>query len=186
MSGSPKSCALNSEEASIEPEDHTAPQQPFTVRRATAEDSAQILHCLREAFEPYRQAYTLEAFGNTVPTPVGFEKRLTTMSIFAATSADGAIIGTIGSHQVNKIEGHIRGMAVRAAWHGSGAAQQLLETAEIELRATGCRRITLDTTEPLRRAVSFYLRNGFHPTGLVRDFFGMPLYEYAKELTTSS
>ena len=29
-------------------------------------------------------------------------------------------------------------------------------------------------------AIRFYERNGFHPSGKVTGFFGMPLYEYVK------
>ena len=150
----------------------------FAVRKATVADSAEILECLHEAFEPYREAYTPEAFADTVLTPESVGQRLSTMSIFVATSMDGQIIGTIGCSQVDQRQGHIRGMAVRTAWHGSGAAQRLLETAELELRARDCQRITLDTSEPLQRAISFYLKNGFKPTGMVSSFFGMPLYDY--------
>ena len=158
--------------------------QGFAVRKATIEDSAGILECLHEAFEPYREAYTPGAFADTVLTPESLEQRLSTMSIFVATSMNGQIIGTIGCKQADTREGHIRGMAVRIAWHGSEAAQRLLETAEVELRTRGCQRITLDTSEPLQRAISFYLKNGFKCTGAVSSFFGMPLYEYAKDLTT--
>lgn len=109
-------------------------------------DSAGILECLHEAFEPYREAYTPRAFADTVLSPESLAQRLSTMSIFVATSGNVQIMGTIGCNQVDECEGHIRGMTVRTAWHGSGAAQRLLETAEAELRARHCRRITLDTT----------------------------------------
>jgi hypothetical protein len=46
----------------------------------------------------------------------------------------------------------------------------------------GCARLTLDTTEPLKRATRFYERNDFRPSGVVSDFFGMPLFEYIKDL----
>lgn len=166
--------------------DDNMAHQAFSVRKATIGDSAGILDCLHEAFEPYREAYTPQAFADTVLTPASLQQRFSTMSIYVATSTDGLIIGTIGCHQVNDREGHVRGMAVCTASHGSGAAQILLETAEVELRARGCQRITLDTTKPLQRAISFYVRNGFRPTGTVTAFFGMPLYEYAKELDARS
>jgi len=73
-------------------------------------------------------------------------------------------------------------MAVSTPWQGSGIAEQL-RTAENDLLANGCKRVTLDTTVPLQRAIRFYRKNGFVPTGAVFDFFGMPLYEYAKPLT---
>ena len=62
-----------------------------------------------------------------------------------------------------------------AAWH--------LGQAEARLRALGCVRVTLDTTEePLTRAIAFYRRHGYAPTGCVQDFFGMPLHEFARDL----
>jgi hypothetical protein len=42
--------------------------------------------------------------------------------------------------------------------------------------------VSLDTTEPLRRAMRFYERNGYQRSGKVTDFFGMTLIEYIKEL----
>jgi GNAT superfamily N-acetyltransferase len=162
-----------------------APDQTFKVRRATLADAAGILKCLSEAFEPYREAYTADAFADTVLTPATLNQRLSRMSIFAAISTNEEIIGTIACSRVNESEGHIRGMAVRSAWQGSGIAQRLLEAAEAELRALGCRRITLDTTQPLQRAISFYRKNGFVPSGRVSEFFGMPLYEYVKEPSAS-
>ena len=81
------------------------------------------------------------------------------------------------------MEGHLRGMAVLPSHLGAGVAGQLLTTAERELRDQQCVRITLDTTEPLRRAVRFYEKHGYRPSGRVTDFFGTQLVEYEKTLT---
>lgn len=156
--------------------------QDYLLSKANINDSAGILDCLREAFEPYRDRYTPEGFLDTVLTPETLKDRLRTMSIFVAKDKSNAIVGTIGCNRVDAYEGHIRGMAVRSLWQGRSLAQQLLEAAESELRSQGCRRVTLDTTEPLQRAISFYKKNGYSHTGKVSDFFGMPLYEYAKAL----
>jgi hypothetical protein len=43
----------------------------------------------------------------------------------------------------------------------------------------GCHVVT---TEPLRKAIRFYEKNGYRATGQIRDFFGMPLFEYIKNL----
>ena len=43
-------------------------------------------------------------------------------------------------------------------------------------------RITLDTTEPLQRAVRFYEKHGYVASRRTTDFFGMALHEYVKEL----
>jgi GNAT superfamily N-acetyltransferase len=73
-------------------------------------------------------------------------------------------------------------MAVLPALQGGGVARRLLERAEAERRRGGCSRISLDTTLPLKRAVSFYVKNGIRPSGRENDFFGMRLYEYVKTL----
>jgi len=73
-------------------------------------------------------------------------------------------------------------MAVLPSWHGRGVGEQLLTAAEAELRGLGCVRVTLDTTEPLERAMRFYEKHGFARSGRVADFYGMRLIEYVKEL----
>jgi ribosomal protein S18 acetylase RimI-like enzyme len=155
----------------------------FSLRRATPGDARGILDCLRSAFEPYRDAYTPEAFRDTVMTAETLQQRFADMSLFVAVSATGEIVGSLGYKAVGDNEGHIRGMAVRPDYMGWGVGQALLETVEAELRQRGCARISLDTTAPLRRAIRFYERNGFQFSGKVRDFFGMPLFEYIKTLT---
>jgi N-acetylglutamate synthase-like GNAT family acetyltransferase len=155
--------------------------QEFVVRRATRQDLPGILDCLREAFEPYRNLYTPAAFSDTVPSPEGLEERFRRMRIFVAVRPPREIIGTVACSEANTV-GHIRGMAVLTGLHGGGVSHKLLEVIQEELYRWGCRRVTLDTTEPLQRAISFYIKNGFSATGTVHDFFGMPLYEYEKKL----
>jgi ribosomal protein S18 acetylase RimI-like enzyme len=156
---------------------------PCTIRPATLRDSAAILACLREAFERYRDAYTSAAFADTVLTPESLATRFTTMKILVAVAPDGSILGTIATGSDGD-EGHLRGMAVRPAAQGQGVAQQLLESAESLLRSFSCRHVTLDTTAPLARAIAFYRSHGYESTGRVRDFYGMPLYEFARNLIT--
>lgn len=155
---------------------------PFTIRRATPFDSTGILACLRAAFEPYQTSYTPAGYEDTILTAETLSRRFQFMSIFVAVDEAGAIIGTIGCNAVGHGDGHLRGMAVLAAWQGAGVADSLLEAAENELRTLGCQRVTLDTTAPLRRAIRFYEKHGYRATGTVAGFFGMPLYEYAKSL----
>lgn len=160
------------------------PVTPFTIREATPDDAPAILACLREAFEPFRIDYTPEAFLDTVLSPETLKHRLGAMTVLVAVAED-TLIGTIGAAAEKNREGHLRGMAVRVAWQGSGVASRLLAAAEAQLLARDCHRITLDTTEPLTRAIAFYRRHGYTPTGRVQDFYGMPLYEYAKALAVS-
>jgi GNAT superfamily N-acetyltransferase len=159
---------------------------PITIRKALLSDAEGILACLREAFEPYRELYTREGFLDTVLTTETILTRISMMTIFVAINGVSEIIGTVACSVVTPEEGHLRGMAVRPAWQGHGISQQLLDAAEAELRGYNCLRITLDTTEPLKRAIGFYEKNGFRPTGKIADFFEMPLFEYEKVLRRDS
>jgi ribosomal protein S18 acetylase RimI-like enzyme len=160
--------------------------EQVSIRTATDSDCAGILECLALAFAPYQQSYTPGGFLDTVLTPETIHKRLADMSVFVATDTSTRVIGTISCKIVGQGEGHLRGMAVLPEWQGSGISTRLLVRAETELREAGCRIITLDTTEPLKRAVRFYTKNGFRPTGQIGSFFGMPLFEYSKLLDGNS
>lgn len=154
-----------------------------TIRSAGLADASGILGCLRSAFAPYEQQYTTVAFEDTVLTRESLPRRLEEMTVFVAVDDSGRVVGTIACSLVSHVEGHLRGMAVRPEWQASGLADQLLERAEAELANRNCLLITLDTTEPLQRAIRFYERRGYRRSGKIGDFFGMPLIEYVKELT---
>ena len=139
-----------------------------------------ILACLAAAFAPYRERYTAEAYRDTVLTADTVAERLREMCVWVAV-VEETIAGTIGC-RANGAEGHLRGMAVLPEWQGRGLAVALLQMAEGELRRSGCRRVTLDTTEPLERAARFYERHGYAASVRVADFFGMRLVEYGKGL----
>ncbi len=155
----------------------------FLIRPATDLDDEAILHCLAAAFAEARDRYTAEAYADTVLTPEALAARRRHMTVLAAVNPEGHVIGTVAYEAVSAEEGHIRGMAILPAHRGHGVAQTLLDHAEQGIRAAGCRRVSLDTTSPLQRAIALYERNGYRPTGKVTDFFGMDLFEYAKDLT---
>ncbi len=154
----------------------------ISIRKATSEDAPGILACLREAFEEFRERYSPDAFLDTVLTPETLPERLEKMSVFVAVNSANQIVGTIACNVVSSEEGHLRGMAVLPSARGAGIAAELLRRAEAELRSGKCTRVTLDTTEPLQRAMHFYEKHGYRRSGKVSDFFGMRLTEYQKEL----
>ena len=159
---------------------HNGTKNSITIRGATTADCGGILECLALAFAPYRDAYTPEAFLDTVLTAETILERMAQMSIYVAMAGSGAVLGTIACKVMDGGRGHLRGMAVRPQWHGSGLSASLLKRVEEELRNAGCTRITLNTTEPLKRASHFYEKHGFRPTGKVGPFFGMSLFEHSK------
>src|SRR5215475_13661682 len=151
----------------------TPSHRSFTVRRAAFNDGEAILACLAAAFTPYRNSYTPAAFTDTVLDPRSVQERLREMCVFVAVS-EGKVVGTVACAASGE-QGHLRGMAVLPDWQGSGVASALLQAAEAEMRNQRCKRIPLDTTEPLERAMRFYARHGFRLSGRVSDFFGMQL-----------
>lgn len=151
-----------------------------TIRQAGPADIPAIMACLTAAFEWYRESYTPGGFRDTVLTVQEAERRLRRMTILVAEEHAAGIIGTIAYQALGPDEGHLRGMAVVPAFQGRGIAERLLSAAETALRESGCARVTLDTTQPLKRAARFYVRQGYRPTGTVGDFFGMPLIAYQK------
>jgi len=154
----------------------------YLIRRATTSDAEALAGCLDAAFKPFRGEYTFAAFRDTVPTASEMARRLAEMCLFVAVIESGEIVGTLGYRRVDAEESHLRGMAVPPKYQGSGIAKQLLEAVESDLRLKHCLRISLGTTLPLKRATSFYEKNGYRLSGKVSDFFGMPLYEYTKTL----
>lgn len=153
----------------------------FRVRRAARRDTPGILRCLHAAFEKYRERYTPEAFADTVLTGGALHERFRKMFVYVAVTRKGKVIGTVAAALADR-EGHLRGMAVHPDFQKRGVAAKLLERALRDLDTRHCRRVTLDTTRPLRTAARFYEAKGFRRTSRVSDFFGMPLYEYAKVL----
>ena len=159
-------------------------KENVSIGCATENDCTGILECLAAAFEPYRGEYTPGGYLDTVLAADTVRTRMEQMMVLVAKDAGGRVVGTIACQAVGEGEGHLRGMAVLPDWSGSGIAQRLLVAAEDELQKAGCQRVTLDTTEPLKRAIRFYEKNGYRATGRVQDFFGMPLYEYSKTFSS--
>ena len=158
----------------------TQSQRSFTIRRADSNDGEAIVACLAAAFAPYHNSYTAAGLADTVLDSESVQRRLREMYVFVAVS-QGNVVGTVACAASGE-EGHLRGMAVLPDWQGSGVASALLQAAEAEIRNQRCKRITLDTTKPLARAIRFYARHGFTRSGRVSDFFGMPLHEWVKFL----
>lgn len=154
----------------------------FRIRKARLEDAGEILECLAQAFARYRGSYTPAAFADTVLAQGTLRQRFQEMTVLVAVDRSGAVLGTIAYKVAESGHGHVRGMAVRPAWQGSGVAKSLLDRAESDLRKLRCHIMTLSTTKPLQRAIRFYESNGFRATGEVSLFFGMDLLSYRKDI----
>ena len=97
----------------------------LSIRRATPDLAQGILDCLRRAFEPYRDGYTIPALAKTVLTHETLQRRLYEMQNRVAADATNRIIGTIAD-EASHGEGRIRRMAVLPENQGRGVAAVLL------------------------------------------------------------
>jgi len=66
--------------------------------------------------------------------------------------------------------------------NGAATPLPVKDASPAPLRRRGCSRVTLDTTAPLTRAIRLYERQGYRSSGRVGTYFGMELFEYAKQL----
>ncbi|HEU5180527.1 MAG TPA: GNAT family N-acetyltransferase [Candidatus Polarisedimenticolia bacterium] len=165
-----------------DPERTRGGAEAMNIRRASEADLPGVTECLAAAFEDYRGAYTEEAYRDTVLSGTDPQRRFREMTVLVAEDAAGRIVGTVAYRLIYSGEGHVRGMGVRPDQQGSGLAGRLLAAAEQGLREQGCLRVTLNTTEVLERARKFYRQQGYGTTGIVHDFYGMPLIEHDKTL----
>jgi GNAT superfamily N-acetyltransferase len=83
-------------------------------------------------------------------------------AFWVAVDANAHILGTCGVFPVG-LPGdfELRKMYVRKGARGTGAGRQLLDESVTWARAHGGKRLVLDTTEKMERAIAFYERHGF-------------------------
>ncbi|GAB3249670.1 GNAT family N-acetyltransferase [Chitinimonas naiadis] len=85
--------------------------------------------------------------------------------------ADRQLVGTLTIYQPQEDSeafhyrqpgvASIHQFAVEPAWQGKGVGDALLKLAERWARSHDCHRLALDTPQPARHLLAFYLRKGF-------------------------
>lgn len=82
-------------------------------------------------------------------------------AFWVAVDGAGGLLGTCGVFPVAERTFELRKMYLRPAARGRRVGKRLLEEAVAWARAHGGRRLVLDTTEQMKRAIAFYEQNGF-------------------------
>lgn len=139
----------------------------FDVRLATADDVAAYRSIRLESLE-----LAPEAFGSTwrevSQRPlVHFEEQVARGSVFLAF-VNGEVVGTssyAGYTFERRRSAGLFGMYVTASHQGSGVADQLVDKVKRAARDDGHHELYLSVNQRIRRAVRFYLRQGFIDTG---------------------
>lgn|GEM_PF-198761 len=132
-----------------------------TVRPATSGDVADVVALVKQTLAEFGLA-----FGQGSATddelarlPASYEQ--SGGAFWVAVDPGGKLLGTCGVQPVGAGTFELRKMYLRPGARGLGLGQRLLDEALSWTRARGARRMVLDTTEQMTRAIRFYEANGF-------------------------
>ena len=157
-------------------------KQP-TLRIAAPEDSGAIAAVLAESFAEYESSYTARAYAATVPTVDEIKRRFSEGEVWVALSGD-EFVGTVSIVDKNKAL-YIRSMAILPEARGNRIGERLLKEIEDYAVARNYRKLFLNTTPFLKRAIRLYEKFGFVLCG-ADDLFGTPLLTMEKSLESAA
>ena len=152
------------------------------LRIAEPDDAEAIAAVLRESFAEYESSYTPQAFAATVSGVEEIKRRFGKETIWVALIGD-KIIGTVGV--VPRQDSlYARSMAILPEARGKQIGERLLKEIENYAVARNYRRLFLNTTPFLHRAIRLYEKFGFLICG-ADDLFGTPLVTMEKSLAAA-
>ncbi len=131
------------------------------VRAVTAADVPRVAALVRGVLAEFGIAFGVgsETDAQVLALPASYEAA--GGRFWIATDADGALLGTCGVFPLGGGDWELRKMYLDGAARGRGVGRRLLDEAVTFVRAAGGRRLVLDTTEQMTRAIAFYEAHGF-------------------------
>ncbi|MFW6176185.1 MAG: GNAT family N-acetyltransferase [Thermoplasmatota archaeon] len=90
---------------------------------------------------------------------------------FLVASLDSYIFGFISGVIVSKDTSRILMLAVRPSHRNKGIGSNLLQNFIEKSAQKGMKKITLEVRVSSEKAISFYRKKGFHPLGIIEDFY---------------
>lgn len=161
-----------------------ASERDLEIILATPGDEETIASLVLEAFAPFREEYTPDAFDYTAVSAERVRERFAEGPIWIAY-IDGEPVGTV-SGLAEEQRFYIRSMAIKPSVQRGGVGQRLLERLEAHAREMGFEKLYLYTTFVLPGAKRLYEKNGFY---VVREtppeeWYGMGGIEMEKKLLT--
>jgi ribosomal protein S18 acetylase RimI-like enzyme len=153
------------------------------IRKAQGNEIQEIHKVLLESFKPYKKYYTEEAYKATVISPGEIEKRLRNKNTEVLVAIyNNKIVGTASIKIKGKRELYISSMAVIPSLQGKGIGWRILEEINRLAKQKYCRIISLESSEPLKKAVNVYEKFKFRRTGKKRRYHGIIIFEMTKEI----
>ena len=155
----------------------------ITFRKAQIHEINDIHLVLSKAFEPYRKSYTTGALNATVLTPNDIQNRFLGQEyeVYVVT-INNYIVGTVSLLQKDQDQLYLRSMAVDPDYQSKGIGLFILKKIDELARRKNIKKISLETSKPLKRAIKFYKNFGFDFTGVTQNFYGIEIYEMIKRL----
>lgn len=132
----------------------------LSIRLAEPGDESVIAEMIFEAFVPFRDQYTPDAFDYTAATAERIRERFGEGPMWLA-AFEGEVVGTVSGLPDGE-RFYIRSMAIRPSAQRIGIGQKLLEALEMYARRERFEKLYLYTTHVLPGARRLYEKNGFY------------------------
>jgi ribosomal protein S18 acetylase RimI-like enzyme len=166
------------------------------VRRVAAEDWPEYRRLRLEALQDTPLAFA-EQYHEAVVKPEAYWRERVDRSADGSATAmfvavdNGALVANascfVEEEVTEYVSAHIVGVYVTPAWRGSGVAEAVMRAAmDWAAGEAKAARVRLFVTEPNGRALAFYRKLGFTPTGATMAYPPDPTiteYELAQDLT---
>ena len=159
-----------------------APVHEVEIRRAEPGDEEAIAELIFEAFAPFREEYTPDAFDYTAASVDRVRERFVEGPMWLAYIGEEAVGTVSGLPEEERF--YIRSMAIKPSVQRRGIGQWLLETLESFAVEARYKKLYLYTTFVLPGAKRLYEKNGFYVLRetLPEEWFGMGGLEMEKKL----
>lgn len=157
-------------------------KEQLKLRIAEPDDAEVIASVLAMSFSDYESFYTPQAYAATVPTVGEIKRRFGEGAIWIALNNE-RIVGTV-SVVTRKDSLYIRSMAILPEARGNQIGERLLEEVKDYAAAHDYRKLFLNTTPFLKRAIRLYEKFGFVRCGS-DDLYGTPLLTMEKSLESN-
>jgi putative acetyltransferase len=135
---------------------------PLTsVRRVCSNDVTAVLGLVRDVLAEFGLRFGVGAATDDAlaQLPTSYEEH--GGAFWVAVVSTGEIVGTCGIFPLDPGTFEVRKMYLQPEVRGQGVGRALLDESVAWARARGGRRLVLDTTEQMRRAIAFYESHGF-------------------------
>jgi len=128
--------------------------------RVEAPDSPVARRCLKEYYRELAERFET-GFDPASGNPVRDEEVTPPAGFFAVAWLEGCPVGCGALRRADETTGEIKRMWTARSARGQGVARRVLQTLEAMARASGLKRLRLDTNRTLKEAQALYRQEGY-------------------------